>query len=149
MASRTPRSAALSAELRAGTPSQSAIPRAIAIDGLLGIALIHLLDLPGKFEETPYLGIAFVALVVASLVLSAVLARRDDPIVWMAVGGLAAMVILGSPSTGRGGCRVRWTTSATGSSLSASHRCSSRGRSWWSPRLRSWAVRHGGLGRAS
>jgi hypothetical protein len=69
--------------------------RAIASMGLLGIALIHLLDLPGKMEETPYLGVAFVGLIVASLVLAGVLAVRDDRTAWLAAGGLAAAVVVG------------------------------------------------------
>ena len=38
------------------------IARTIAVVGLAGVALIHLLDLPGKFQETPYLGWLYVAL---------------------------------------------------------------------------------------
>jgi hypothetical protein len=69
--------------------------RAIASMGLLGIALIHLLDLPGKMEETPYLGVAFLGLIVASLALAVVLAVRDDRTVWLAAGGLALAVVVG------------------------------------------------------
>ncbi len=77
--------------------------RVVAVIGLLGIALIHLLDLPGKLEETPYLGGAFIALIAASIGLAAVLATRDDRAVLLASGGLALAVIIGyvlSRSTG-------------------------------------------------
>lgn len=39
------------------------IARTIAVVGLAGIALIHLLDLPGKFSETPYLAWMYAAAV--------------------------------------------------------------------------------------
>lgn len=73
----------------------TSLRRGLAIVGLLGIALIHLIDLPGKIEETPYLGWAFVALIVASLLLAAVLAQRELRSAWLAVGGLAAAVVVG------------------------------------------------------
>jgi len=73
----------------------SAPLRAMASVGLLGIALIHLLDLPGKLDETPYLGVAFIGLIIASTLLAGILAVRDDRTVWLAAGGLAAAVIVG------------------------------------------------------
>lgn len=69
--------------------------RGVAAAGLLGIALIHLLDLPGKLAETRYLGYAYVALIVASLVLAELLLRRDDRRVWGATAGLAGAVLIG------------------------------------------------------
>lgn len=38
--------------------------------GLATTAAIHLLDLPGKIEETPYLGVAYILLIVAALVIA-------------------------------------------------------------------------------
>ena len=69
--------------------------RAVAATGLAGIALIHVLDLPGKISETPYLGYAYIGLVVAALVLAEMLLRRDDAKVWAATAGLTAAVIAG------------------------------------------------------
>lgn len=43
---------------------------AIAV-GLMGIGLIHTLDLPSKWHETPYLGVAYVVLIGASLIAAA------------------------------------------------------------------------------
>jgi len=48
------------------------IARTIAVIGLAGVALIHLLDLPGKFQETPYLGWLYVALILGCLSVAAV-----------------------------------------------------------------------------
>jgi len=46
------------------TPEPQRSPIAI---GLLGIGLIHTLDLPSKWHETPYLAVAYVVLILASL----------------------------------------------------------------------------------
>ena len=44
------------------------VPRAAAIVGLAGVALIHLLELQTKFQEVSYLGMGYVLLIVASVV---------------------------------------------------------------------------------
>jgi hypothetical protein len=72
-----------------------AITRTVAIVGLCGIALVHVLDLPGKFTETPYLGIMYIGAIVASMALAAILTRTSDQRVWAAAGGLAAAILLG------------------------------------------------------
>src|SRR5919205_782838 len=40
--------------------------RALGFVGMLGIALIQLLDVIGKIKETPYLGVMYIGLMVAS-----------------------------------------------------------------------------------
>lgn len=72
-----------------------AITRTVAIVGLCSIALIHVLDVPGKFTETPYLGIMYIGAIVASMALAAILTRTSDQRVWAAAGGLAAAILLG------------------------------------------------------
>jgi hypothetical protein len=42
---------------------------------LLSIALIHLLDLQGKLDELPYVGVLFIGLIIVSLVLAEALIR--------------------------------------------------------------------------
>ncbi|OLZ63545.1 hypothetical protein AV521_38570 [Streptomyces sp. IMTB 2501] len=69
--------------------------RAVTALGLLGIALIHLLDLPGKLKETPYLGAAYILLIVASVAVAEYLMRRHDRRAWLAATVLAAAVLLG------------------------------------------------------
>lgn len=63
--------------------------------GLVAIALIHFLDLFSKFKETPYLGVAYVGLIVLSLVMAARLLRSDTPRVWAGAAGLAAATLAG------------------------------------------------------
>ena len=74
-------------------PSTTAIQTLAAL-GMLGIALIHLLDAPSKFEETPYQGWLFVALIVASMLLADRLLRSDDSRVWALAGLTAAATIV-------------------------------------------------------
>ena len=69
--------------------------RGVAILGLIGIALIHVLEAPEAFEETFYLGLLFVVAVIASLLLAVALTRESDVRVWRAVGGLPALILLG------------------------------------------------------
>jgi hypothetical protein len=80
---------------RSTSPRDTSPSRIVVIVGLLTIALIHLLDLPGKIEETPYLGVAFVALILASLILAGILAVQDNRTAWLGAGALAAAVIVG------------------------------------------------------
>ena len=71
------------------------IVRGLAIVGLAGIALIHLLDAPNQFAEVPYLGWMYVALIVGCVAVGAALLRGSDPRVWAAAGALALSVIVG------------------------------------------------------
>jgi len=71
------------------------IARGIAAIGLAGVALIHLLDLPGKLSETPYMFFLYLALMVSSVALAGALIRTDDTRVWAAATVLPALVIVG------------------------------------------------------
>jgi hypothetical protein len=65
------------------------VARPIAIVGLAGIALIHLLDAHDTFVSTPYKGWLYLGLIAGSLGAAALLARRDDPRGWAAAGILS------------------------------------------------------------
>ena len=67
---------------------------ALTIVGLVGIAWIHLLDLGDKFEETPYLGVAYLGLIAGCVAAALLLIRRDHRGFVMA-GGLAAATFIG------------------------------------------------------
>jgi hypothetical protein len=69
--------------------------RATAAVGLAGIALIHLLDSIDTYAETRYLFWMYVALMLACLVLAALVLRGAGRGVWLAAGGLSALVIGG------------------------------------------------------
>jgi hypothetical protein len=70
------------------------IARAAAVVGLLGIALIHLLDLPGKIHETPYLGVAYIVLIVAAVAAAAALVHRDTRGGWVLGTVLASATVV-------------------------------------------------------
>jgi hypothetical protein len=62
--------------------------------GLLGVALIHLLDAPGKYGETRYVFWLYIALIVSALATSAVLLHQDSRLGWVATGVLAGMTMI-------------------------------------------------------
>jgi Na+/proline symporter len=71
------------------------ITRTVAIVALCGIALIHLLDLPGKFSETPYMGVMYLGAIAGSLGLATVLTRTSDRRAWAAAAALAGSIVVG------------------------------------------------------
>jgi hypothetical protein len=72
-----------------------AILRGSVALGLVAIALIHFLDLFAKLEETPYLGVAYLGLIAASLAVGARLLHAAGTRVWMLSGALAAATLAG------------------------------------------------------
>jgi hypothetical protein len=71
------------------------IARSLAAIGLAGVALIHLLDLPGKLSETPYMFVMYLLLMVASIALAGALIATSDARVWAAATVVPALVIVG------------------------------------------------------
>lgn len=71
------------------------ITRGLAIVGLAGIALIHLLDAPGQFADTPYLGWMYIALIAGCVMVGAALLHTSDPRAWLATAALALSVMAG------------------------------------------------------
>jgi hypothetical protein len=65
------------------------IARAVAVVGLAGVALVHLLDAHDTFTATPYKGWLFALLIAGSLATAAVLARDSDHRAWAAAGLLS------------------------------------------------------------
>src|SRR5215468_7853232 len=71
------------------------VRRGIAAVGLVSIALILLLDVPGKFDELPYVGVLFVALIITAVLLAEAMIRTDDLRVWLVAGAVSMATILG------------------------------------------------------
>jgi hypothetical protein len=71
------------------------IARGVAAIGLAGVALIHLLDLPGQLRDTPYMFFLYLALMVSSVALTGALICASDARVWAAATVLSALVIVG------------------------------------------------------
>ena len=79
----------------ASTVVRDGVTRAVAVIGLAGIALIHLLDLPGKFGETPYLAWMYIALIVGCIAVGGALIHSGSRKAWAACAGLSISVLLG------------------------------------------------------
>jgi hypothetical protein len=75
-----------------GAAVRDGIARAVAIVGLAGVALIHLLDLPGTFDEQAYKGWLYLGLIAGTLLTAAALIRSSDRRAWLA----AALLPLGA-----------------------------------------------------
>ena len=69
--------------------------RALGFVGMLAIALIHLLDVIGKIKETPYLGVMYIGLMVASVLVAFYLLHTGATRAWAAAGVLAAATLIG------------------------------------------------------
>jgi hypothetical protein len=78
-----------------GEVVRDGIARGVAGIGLAGVALIHLLDLPGQLGETPYMFFLYLALMVSSIALAGALICTNDSRVWAAATVLPAVVIVG------------------------------------------------------
>jgi hypothetical protein len=71
------------------------VARAAGVVALAGIGLIHLLDLPSKLTETPYLGGMYIGLIVGAVLCAFDLVRTGSDRTWMAGGLLALSAITG------------------------------------------------------
>jgi hypothetical protein len=69
--------------------------RALGFVGMLAIALIHLLDVIGKIKETPYIGVMYIALMIASVAVALYLLHTGSSPAWGAAGLLAALTLAG------------------------------------------------------
>jgi Na+/proline symporter len=70
------------------------VARAIAVVGLAGFALIHLLDLPDTMSGSQLIGWLYIAAIVGAVSLAGALAWTSDTRVWVATAGLVSSVIV-------------------------------------------------------
>jgi len=90
--------AATSRPLSAGAASAaeaSIVARGLGAVGLTAIGLIHLLDAPGKYSETPYMFWMYLALIGSCLLGAALLLRANTRLVWVAATALGGMPFIG------------------------------------------------------
>jgi hypothetical protein len=69
--------------------------RAVGAVGLAGIGLIHLLDAPGKYSETPYMFWMYIGLMLGSIVLAGEILRSGSRLAWAGAAGLALSAAAG------------------------------------------------------
>ena len=75
--------------------ARAVIARAIGIIGLLSIALIHVLDLQSKLEETPYLGVAYIGLILGCVVAAGALLHAPTRAAWLLTFVLSLAALIG------------------------------------------------------
>jgi DMSO reductase anchor subunit len=83
--------------LQAKTVPTNLVARVLGVLSLVSIITIHWLDLPGKMSEVPYLGYAYIVLMVGSA-LAAILIVQNDKRGWylgsaLALGSIFAYVL--------------------------------------------------------
>ena len=71
------------------------IARAVAALALIALAVIHVVDLPGTLGPTPLVGVGYLAIVTASILLGAALIARSHWLVWAASGAVAVSAMGG------------------------------------------------------
>jgi amino acid permease len=76
-------------------PETHSLRRGATVVGLLAIALIHLLDLPGKWAETRYMAYGYIAVIAVSLVLAELISTRRDSRAMYATAVLSVLVLVG------------------------------------------------------
>jgi hypothetical protein len=69
-------------------PLEDPIARAVAVVGLAGVALIHVLDAHDTFVESPYKGWLYVGLITSTLATAWLLLRRPSRGAWIATAAL-------------------------------------------------------------
>jgi hypothetical protein len=73
---------------------QDPLLRGLGVVGVLGIALIHLLDLPRALREVAYLPVLYLLLIAGCLVAGWLLLRSEPRLGWVLAGSLAAATFL-------------------------------------------------------
>jgi len=71
------------------------ILRATGVGALLGIGVIHFVQIVPTLQQTPLLGLGYVALIAASVVVAAWLTVANDIRAWAAAGLLSVAVLVG------------------------------------------------------
>ena len=72
-----------------------AILRTTGVVALLGIGIIHFVQIVPTLQQTPLLGLGYVALIAASVAVAAWLAVANDVRAWVAAGLLSVAVLVG------------------------------------------------------
>jgi hypothetical protein len=78
-----------------GDQIRDAVLRAVAVIGLAGVALIHVLDAHNTFTSTPYIGWLYVGLITGALASAAWLVRSSDSRAWAGAALLPLGAIVG------------------------------------------------------
>jgi hypothetical protein len=82
------------------SPSPSAqdadvIARSVGALALAGLAVIHVVDLPATLGPTPLVGIGYLGIIAAAVLVGGVMITRSHWLVWAAAGAVAASAMGG------------------------------------------------------
>ena len=73
----------------------AAAARAVGALALAALAVIHVVDLPGTLGPTPLIGIGYLGIVAAAMVIGGVLIARPHRLAWAATAAVAASAMIG------------------------------------------------------
>jgi hypothetical protein len=73
----------------------AAAARSVSALALAALAVIHVVDLPGTLGPTPLVGIGYLGIVAASVLIGGMLIARPHPLVWAATGAVAGSAMGG------------------------------------------------------
>src|SRR5580700_11195385 len=76
-------------------PSAGVVARAIAALALAALAVIHVVDLPGTLGPTPLVGIGYLGIIAAAILIGGVLIARPHWLAWAATAAVAAAAMIG------------------------------------------------------
>lgn len=71
------------------------VARAVAVPALAALAVIHVVDLPGTLGPTPLVGIGYLGIIAAAILVGGTMIARSHWLAWAAAGGLAAAAMGG------------------------------------------------------
>jgi len=85
------------ARLGLAPPAQGAdvIARAVAAVALAALAMIHVIDLPGTLGPIPLVGLGYLGIIAAAVVIGGVMITRSHWLAWAAAGALAVSAMGG------------------------------------------------------
>jgi hypothetical protein len=85
------------ARLDAAPPALGAdvIMRAVGAVALAGLAMIHVIDLPGTLGPTPLVGIGYFGIIAAAVMIGGVMITKSHWLAWAAAGVLAVSAMGG------------------------------------------------------
>lgn len=69
--------------------------RSAVVLGLVGLAGVHIMDLPGKWEDTFYLAVAYIAIIAVAAVLIERLTVKGSRFDYLAAAALSSAVLVG------------------------------------------------------
>jgi hypothetical protein len=73
----------------------AATARAVGALALAALAIIHVVDLPGTLGPTPLVGIGYLGIIAAAILIGGVLIARPHWLAWAAAAAVAASAMIG------------------------------------------------------